>query len=376
MRCHISKPLLITCLGLGTDETMEGIRKGDRSHFQRNGIGLLVGRVDIPEENKFHGILSLCSSKLKADTERILNKYSPSRVGVAIGGCDYNSQEAAAKHGEFFSSGSFGSYDIDSQNPFKPAEYLASSLGLEGPVFAIASACSSGLSSVIKAIDLLEANDVDAMLVGGVDFSSDVISSGFLSLGATSQSLTNPFSKNRDGISLGDGAGLFYVTREKVFDFSVAITGYGESSDGYNMTSPNPEGKAVMKILNSALEMAGLVPDDIDYVNLHGTGTKANDGMEALAVGKVFGSKTKVSSTKTMTGHTLGAAGAIGLGISACTIASPQPAPLPPHLFDGEKDDTCVLSFSSLGERANVRRCVVNAFAFGGSNATMVLEAE
>lgn len=373
----ISKPVMITALGRNTSETMENILKGEQKYFLRNEKGLLVGRVRSTSSLKetFNQILDNSVVQLKDQTKQLLKHFDKSRIGVAIGGCDYNSQAAIFEHKKHLETNSFGDYNVDLQNPFRPSEKVANLLGLEGPVFSIASACASGLYSIIKGIDLLEAGDVDAMLVGGIDFSSDLITSGFASLSAVSKNVTNPFSANREGITLGDGSGLFFITKLKVFDFPIAITGFGESSDGYNMTSPDPEGKEVINIINSALEKANLKPKDIGYICLHGTGTKVNDAMEANAVYQVFRENVKISSIKALIGHCLGAAGAINTGVTAMTLFDNKAQLLPPHINDGVVDSSLPnLDFVKLGDKKEISAAMCMAFAFGGANAVVVLE--
>lgn len=371
----MTKPVMITALGNSADETMENLLKGRQEYFVRNRVGALVGRVRLEGDDLFNAILENAAGQLEADAGLLLEKYDASRIGVAIGGCDYHSQMASPEHKRYLEEGSFGSYNVDLQNPCVPAQKLAGLLGLRGPVFTVASACASGISTVIRGIDLLHAGVADAVLVGGIDLSSDLISAGFMSLSAVSPVPTNPFSVNRSGITLGDGAGLFFVTKEQVVPFPVAITGFAESSDGYNMTSPDPEGTAVISIMRGALARAEKEPGDIGYINLHGTGTEVNDAMEAKAVASVFGQGVKVSATKALTGHTLGAAGSIGAAICALTLASEAPQTLPPHVNDGEKDPALAeLNFVRTGESADLKAAMCSAFAFGGANAVLVME--
>lgn len=372
---YISRPVMATCLGLDVESTFEKILEGKQDFFIRNNNNILVGRVPLEGEDIFNLLVDKLITDLRFQTKKILEKYSAERVGLSIGGCDYNSQLASKEHRNFILSGSFGSYNVDMQNPYRPVQRFAESLGLKGPSFSVASACASGITSVIRAIDLIEAGGADAMLVGGVDFASDLIVSGFSSLSAVSEKPTNPFSANRSGITLGDGAALYYVTRDQIFDFPVAITGFAEASDGYNMTSPDPEGVAVKMIFKKALDMSGHKPEDVGYLNLHGTGTAVNDAMESKAVFEFFGDRLNVSSTKSLTGHTLGSAGAVGSAICAMLLASKQPVLLPPHIYDGVRDSKLPkLNFVEKGNTCNLMVTMNSAFAFGGSNAVLILE--
>lgn len=375
MRYYITRPVLVSLFGDELDEEYRCILEGDQSRFRKNSRGLLVGRYK-ESDNCFDDILWAAVRRLTPDAEKIRSLYDPSRVAVLVGGCDYQCQAAVKAHRDFIEGGSFGDYDVEVQNPIRPVRMIAEHFGFTGPSFAIATACSSSNMAAIRAIDLLDSGYIDAALVGGIDYASDVIVSGFNSLSAVSPEVTNPFSRNRKGITAGDGAGLYFITRECIDEeFKVAITGYAENSDGYNMTSPEPEGRNVAACMRKALASAGISPSEIGYINLHGTGTRANDSMEAKAVAAVFPPDTPVSSTKALTGHILGAAGAFGVGMASFALSSEQPALLPPHIYDGEDDPALPsLHFVHKGERRSLEYAMSAAYAFGGSNSVLVLK--
>ena len=194
---------------------------------------------------------------------------------------------------------------------------------------------------------------------------------------SVSASQCNPLSRNRNGINIGEGAALFLMSEEPA---TVALRGWGESSDGYHISAPDPAGTGAQLAIECALARAGMGPRDIDYVNLHGTGTIQNDAMEARVVATLFGSERPVSSTKPMTGHALGAAGAIEAGL--CWLAMQDDnsqGALPPHLWDGAQDPLLPRLYTAppgacLGRP--VRRALSNSFAFGGANAALVLGRE
>ena len=174
--------------------------------------------------------------------------------------------------------------------------------------------------------EMIKAGLADAAVVGGIDIASDTTLIGFSALEAVSSEITNPFSKNRHGITLGDGAAFFVLTKEPVVECprsgciettgNVRLLGWGESADAYHMTSPDPSGAGAEKAIRRAMENAGIEAKDVGYINLHGTGTKFNDSMEGKAVASIFGEKTvPVSTTKPVTGHTLGAAAALEAAI-------------------------------------------------------------
>lgn len=255
------------------------------------------------------------------------------------------------------------------------AEFSARSLGLTGPAYVVATACSSSGKAFASARRLIDAGLCDAAIVGGADTLCRMTVNGFGALEAVSGGLCNPFSRNRDGINIGEAAAAFLLTKEAA---PVMLLGIGESSDAHHVSAPDPEGKGAYEAMRLALADAGLTPADIAYVNLHGTATPLNDSMESKAVNALLGETVPCSSTKAMTGHTLGAA-------SACEAAflwlSLHPAHndglLPPHLWDGVVDPAMPLLHLVGTGRHAVRQgkmaMLSNSFAFGGSNVTLAL---
>jgi 3-oxoacyl-[acyl-carrier-protein] synthase-1 len=254
-------------------------------------------------------------------------------------------------------------------------EFAAEELHLSGPAYTIATACSSSGKVFATASRLINAGLCDAAIVGGADTLCGTTLNGFASLDAMSRGLCNPFSVNRDGINIGEGAAAFLLTREAA---PVSLLGYGESSDAHHLSAPDPTGDGARAAMSAALAHAGLRPADISYINLHGTGTPLNDSMEGIAVHGLFGSELPCSSTKSMTGHMLGAAGACeaaflwlalhpGYGLGS----------LPPHLWDGIADPAIPpINLISPGTALSATDRVAmmsNSFAFGGSNISLIL---
>jgi 3-oxoacyl-[acyl-carrier-protein] synthase-1 len=197
---------------------------------------------------------------------------------------------------------------------------------------------------------------------------------GFASLEAVAADYCNPFSRNRDGINVGEGAAVFLLSREPG---PVALRGVGESSDAYHVSAPEPSGGGAIRAMRQALAHAGLPPEAIGYVNLHGTATKLNDLMEGKAVASVFGCDVPCSSTKSLTGHMLGAAGACEAAFVwlALTPGYANGA-LPPHVWDGEADpEIPELNLVAIGTHAHGIPSIMlsSSFAFGGSNVAVVL---
>jgi 3-oxoacyl-[acyl-carrier-protein] synthase-1 len=314
--------------------------------------------------------------QIRGAVDLAVNRYGNSRIGVFVGSCDNGTCYSLPAHKQFFETGSFPTdYSFTLQKAAWPAAYIQEKLGLKGPAAACATACASSASAIIKACQLIKAGFCDAAVAGGVDIASRIVLSGFGALEALSPGLTNPFSKNRDGISLGDGSAFFVIAREDLWKTGMQLLGWGESSDASHITAPEESGTGAAVAIKKALASAGLRTADIDYINLHGTGTKLNDLMESRAVARNFGPEMPpVSSTKPVTGHTLGAAGALELAICSSLITM-NDGKLPPQLWDGEKDEELEpLNFVEKEKKYNrIRTCMSNTFGFGGCNVSLII---
>ena len=254
------------------------------------------------------------------------------------------------------------------------AAMVAEYLDLHGPAYTVATACSSSGKVFASAARLIAAGFCDAAVVGGVDTLCRLTVNGFGSLEALARDFANPFSRNRDGINIGEGGAVFLLGRGPA---AVSFLGAGETSDAHHVSAPDPAGEVAARAMRAALRDAGLAPSEIDYVNLHGTATRLNDLMEGRAIASVFGTDTPCSSTKALTGHTLGAAGAIEAAFLCLALERSWSAgALPPHVWDGEADPeippiALVPPGAKLPPRAR-RAMLSNSFAFGGSNVALV----
>ena len=266
-----------------------------------------------------------------------------------------------------------------------PAEFLKWYLGTTNYSACVSTACTSGAKAFSTARKLLQNGVCKAVIAGGIDTLASMPSYGFHALEVLSHEKTNPFSKNRDGISLGEGGALFVVTKADKRDLeakSVSETakcalllGIGETSDAYHSATPDPDGTQAVNAIQLALKDANLKPEDIDYINLHGTGTISNDLMEANAIYKVFGDKVPASSTKPLTGHCLGAAASIEAFICYQILKGERNLPI--HKFDGEYDEN-LPKINLVNEKTpqkNIKTCMSTSFGFGGTNAVMILAA-
>lgn len=332
--------------------------------------------------------------------EAAKQKYGASRIAICVGCCDNGSELSVAGHREYFEKGAFPkNYSLEIQGADYPATYIKEKFGLAGPAYVFATACSSSGSATIKAAQLVQAGIVDAAIVGGVDVASDTVLLGFDSLEAVSETKTNPFSAARSGITLGEGAAFFLLSKDKDLAGAscggstdsglankcpVALLGWGESADASHMTAPLADGSGAFCAMKEALAFAGLDASQIDYVNLHGTGTRLNDSMEAASVVQVFESlaaAVPASSTKPMTGHTLGASSAVELAACWLSIVNNDKKTfaeikLPLHVYDGNYDPelprlNLIGPETKFNKRINV--CMSNSFGFGGCNVSLII---
>ena len=247
-------------------------------------------------------------------------------------------------------------------------------LGVRGPAFAISTACSSSAKAFAAADRLIAAGLADAAVVGGVDSLCLTTLYGFASLELTSPEPCRPGDADRQGLSIGEAAAFALLEPGDATNAAVVLSGWGEASDAHHMSAPHPEGRGSRAAMQGALARAGLAPGDIDYINLHGTATPANDLAEGLAVSGVFGTAlgagVPCSSTKGITGHTLGAAGALEAVVCALAL---EHGLLPPSVGTRTPDPAIPVDLIMLPRTASLRHVLSNSFGFGGSNASLLL---
>lgn len=305
--------------------------------------------------------------------------FGAARVGVVLGTSTSGIQESSQGIAGLINQGALpAEYSYLHQELGAPADFLARWLQLEGPCYAISTACTSSARALQSARRLLRAGLCDAVICGGVDSLSHLTLNGFHALEALSPARCNPFSVNRQGINIGEAAALFLMTREPFQRTArpIALLGAGASSDAHHISAPDPQGRGALAGMQAALRDARLDAGQIDYLNLHGTATRHNDAMESLAVQQLFPAGVPCSSSKPLSGHTLGAAGALEAAFCWLSLDR-QDGLLPPHLWDGQADPALpALAFVTPGQRLPAdrpRRLMSNSFAFGGSNASLIL---
>lgn len=311
-------------------------------------------------------------SQIFAPVRAAREKYGADRIGVVLGTSTSGiaSTENAVPAFEQESRHPPGYHAIHGMLGGLSA-FASAYLELSGPSYVVSTACSSGANTFASARRLLALDICDAVVVGGVDSLCELTLRGFGSLEALSAGYCRPFTHSRDGITLGEAAAVFLVSKEPS---SLAVEGIGCSSDAHHISAPQPQGRGALAAMSAALEDAGIKPSDIGYLNLHGTGTPLNDAMESIAVNELLGANTPCSSTKCYTGHTLGTAGALELAICAQAMLDDQ-AMLPPQPWMDDRD-TSLAPIGLLDQPfsvAKLRYCLSNSFAFGGSNISLVL---
>jgi len=388
----ISACTLVNALGRGTRacfDALEQDRGGLRPcDFDDVDIDTWIGRVDGLEDEPVVAELGgfdcrnnrLAQLGLRQDAfaERVAEvrgRYGAARVGVFVGTSTSGvlQAELAYRHRDPVSGALPADFSyFGTQNAMSAAEFTRQYLSLEGPVMSVSTACSSSAKVFASAYRHIKAGLCDAAVVGGVDSLCFSTLYGFHSLGLVSDRPCRPWDAERSGMNIGEGAGFAVLEKMDGATAGVALLGYGESSDAYHMASPHPEGAGAAAAMESALAMAGVTADAIDYINLHGTATPANDASEDQAVMKVFGGGTPCTGTKGWTGHTLGAAGVTEILFALGSIERD----FMPGTLNSEHLDPALSAGVLLQNRAApVSRVLSNSFGFGGSNCSLVLGA-
>ena len=382
---------MISALGCTLEESVMALSLGhatgmhESTKWLKEGKPTWVGGVeidlpDLPDYLRVHNsrnnrLLLAALVSIRGQIDAVIERFGSERVGVILGtstsGLDETSYLVHALHHQQ----TVESYFYQRQELGDTAAVVAKLLNLKGPCYTISTACSSGARSMISAAKLIESGVIDAAIVGGADTLNTMALNGFDSLEVLSQQHCTPFALGRDGINIGEGAALLLLTREKNEGdkHPVALLGYGESSDAWHMSAPHPEGEGAKMALIQAMKMAQLKPADIGYIHLHGTATPMNDSVEAQVVHDLFGHQTPCSSTKHLTGHTLGAAGCVGAAISHLLLT--QELLLPPQNFAEREIDPQLPEFGLLktAQPLGKRAIISNAFAFGGNNSSLIL---
>jgi 3-oxoacyl-[acyl-carrier-protein] synthase-1 len=380
-----------SCIGTGTAATLASLmqQRSGLKHcaFETVKIDTHIGEVTgvdaqrLPHElrkfdcrNNRLAELALQQDGFLETVRAAVARCGPRRVGVFIGTSTAGvmQTELAYRDRDPLSGALPASFQYaTTHNSFSVADYVRQRCGLQGPAVALSSACASSAKAFGSARRMLEAGLIDAAVVGGTDSLCLTTLYGFHSLQLSSPAPCRPFDVARDGISIGEAA-AFALLRRAPDDLdrdAVLLLGVGESSDAYHMSAPHPEGLGARRAMQSALDAAALDPAEIDYINLHGTGTPSNDRSESQAVTSVFGATTPCSSTKGATGHTLGAAGALEAVISSLSIRNGL---MPGGVHTNRIDPMLTAHYIRENKRARVTRVLSNSFGFGGTNCSLI----
>ena len=388
------KPLAIsaytatTALGRGKAAVLDALRRGkgglkpnefDRAEL-RASIGRVAGLEDAPVtglladfdcRNNRLALLGLQQDGFVETVSRAKAKHGPQRIALLLGTSTSGILQTELAYRRRDAEGNLPA-DLRyryAQNLYSMTDYVRRMLRLEGPAMTISTACSSSAKVFAAASRYIEAGIVDAAVVGGVDSLCLTTMHGFTSLQLVSDEPCRPFDAQRKGMSIGEAAGFALIEKS---DSKIKLLGYGETSDAYHMSTPQPEGEGALGAMRQALHRAGLEPNDIDYVNAHGTATPANDRAEDRALVRLFERRVPVSSTKGYTGHTLGAAGIVEAVVCFLAIEHGlMPATLNSRSVEPGLESQILLE----NRAAPVRRALSNSFGFGGSNCSLVFGA-
>ncbi|WP_438482097.1 beta-ketoacyl-ACP synthase II [Oleiharenicola lentus] len=331
-----------------------------------------------------------CAAKQAvADAKLDMTKEDGDRVGVIIGSGIGGMLTIETQHKVLLERGprKVSPFMIPALISNMCTGLVAIELGARGPNFGVVSACATATHAIGESVRMIRDGDADVMICGGTEASITPLSyAGFCSMKAMSTNnefpgkASRPFDANRDGFIMGEGSGVLVIeslehAQARGAHIYCELAGYAATCDAYHITSPDPEGKGLSLAMRRSIQDAGLQPSDIDYINAHGTSTPYNDKFETLAIKKVFGDhaqKVIISSTKSMTGHLLGAAGGIEAIIS---VKSLQTGDVPPTINYETPDPECDLDYTpNVARKADLKAVMSDNLGFGGQNAALVFK--
>ncbi len=388
----------ISSLGHNTDEFWDGLRSGRSGISQLSNISTdrlntkigaevtgfnpldHISSEQIPLFDKFSQFAFVACKEAIADAS--LGQDELQSAAAVLGTCLGAEHTYEESYCSLYEKGKHRVHPLTAPKgmPSAAVSQVSIQFGINGPVFAVCSACSSAAHAIIQAQMMIQSGLVDVAIAGGSEAPlSLVLIKSFEGLRALSKDTCRPFSDDRTGLVLGEGAGvvvlesLEHATKRGV-DIYAELSGYGMSSDAVHVTAPSVDG--ISQAISSALSSAQVNPSDVDYINAHGTGTQANDVAETTAVNKVFGEYAEnlaVSSTKSMHGHTLGAAAGLEL---VATVKAIKDGVVPPTMNFNKPGENCNLDYvPNIAREMNINTALSNSFAFGGLNAVLVVKS-
>lgn len=390
--CGLAELGIACAIGTSADEVWSRLVAGDTGGLRLRpdllpGFPHVVGAVNSSLPEPAHALHEfacrnnrlalLAYEQIERAVDAARSRVGSDRLGVVVGTSTSGIASAEVAFRERERCGSFdAAFHIEQLEHGGVSEFVARVAGAAGPHYTVSTACSSSAKALASARSLLALDLCDAVIAGGVDSLCTSTALGFASLQAVARGVTNPMSRNRDGLTLGEGAALFLVTREAE---AIQLAGVGESSDAHHMSAPDPSSRGVAECMRAALRDARIAASAIAYLNLHGTGTDLNDRSESRAIEQVFDAMPPCSSTKPLIGHTLGASGALEAAFCWLMLSRAQGGVLspPPHCFDGVVDPALApLPLVARGDRIETDGPIAlmsNSFGFGGSNCSLVL---
>lgn len=391
MSCKIDSYILANTLGvcqkdilanMETAGTKTFLTESDQYFSDRK---IFVGKINIclsEHDQSEYGVIEQNDQfmvwaylQMREKLDFLKRKYGKERIGLVVGTSTagiYNLESAVFNKKD-------NNFPVTYQYNRSETSFLTDNLkrlfGLTGPAYTISTSCTSSLKAISSAMSLLNCGFCDAVVTGGIDTLCNMTVKGFDSLELLSNSIAKPMSTNRDGINIGEGIAFCILTSEPG---GIRIKGIGESCDTYHVTSPDPEGLGACNAMKMAMDNSGLSKEEVDYIQLHGTGTNFNDISEAKAIFNIWGSSIKCSSIKPLTGHTLGISGI--MGVLLCTMTLEQSKGnmfLPMHIWDQCPDEN-IPQISLLDSNTSVNSSgplnfMINNFAFGGNNCSVII---
>ncbi|NOZ91631.1 MAG: beta-ketoacyl-[acyl-carrier-protein] synthase family protein [Epsilonproteobacteria bacterium] len=360
---YIDKTDLCCSAGLYKDELFQSIILGDTGiryyeDYLIDGSTCAIGKIvstgafDTLMLNRVKSILE------SSDLDNFHNTFLV--VGTSVGGM------AWAEDKFIKTEGSYRDIVLEKQSIYSISHILNREFKFKDSI-TFSTACTSSSNAIVFAKELIENGAYDTVLVVGADSISYTTVNGFNALGVLSNNPCRPFDSSRDGMSVSEGIGVILLSSKTT---DIKLLGVGCSSDAYNITHPHPEGKGAILAMQNALENAGISSKEIEYINTHGTGTIANDKAEGEAILELFSHNPWVSSTKSITGHTLGACGAIELIISAMVLQKG----IVPKNFNLKNQELAELNLTKENISTDIEYVLSNAFAFGGNNVSIILQ--
>ncbi len=335
-----------------------------------------IDAIDLGEwqsRNNALAALGLQQGTIVSRLQDLIERFSAKRIGVIMGSSTSSIDRTELAYTDLTEQGTLKPefQQAKVHNPHAPSLFVAHHTGITGPAMTINTACSSSAKVFATGARWLSCGIVDAVLVGGVDTLCMSVLHGFDSLQLVSPDPCKPFDQNREGINLGEAAGYAILMRAQDCEqeSSFRLSGYGESSDAYHMSHPHPDGLGAKLAIEQALAMAELDPQEIDYINLHGTSSRANDLIEGQLISSMFPETTQCSSTKGWMGHTLGAAGITEALIAVDAIHTGL---IPGSMNLSQLDEQLDFSIQTDNVRRELRHVMSNSFGFGGNNCCLV----